>query len=807
MPYPPGTVKDARLHVSLSDGTTTDLHTGADGRTDRITRDAMHVAQVEVRRAPHAGGYPHTDVPLDTTCSVLLHGGGMDKIVHVPRENPCNVIVVHGVNDVGMAYGAVEEGVCRGLGQRLHRPFTPAAYTIPSEADRREIVDDPDLKFFRRKAGPDTCSPIIPFYWGFREAGRMIRTVNGQKTDRYGTRLDKDLSKGGGPFGNATSTLPDMWNRGVCVGHDIVGDPLRPLRTGPGRMYMVLAAQRLAALVAMIRQYEPADTVNIVAHSQGCLLSLLAQAFLMERGERTADTLILTHPPYSLDEEMGVTLTTLGLFKGGEDLPMHEHYSKLAGRQTLHARLQTLVNIVAGVERSRNTEPAFTKLSEYDCGGSVGWHWKPERDRDNRGKVYLYFCPEDMTVALDNMRGIGWQGVPDLANGTQCRRNPYASSRVRADQWTPTTVARTPLRELGQGFRQRVFTVKLRQATHLGQAAPVLVGQAPHDFVLRYQGEDDHAHVARSVRSFREALPETPWPSDPRATLFAQRQGIRTINGEQLAAPFKPDLRGAQIDADRIPAGSRLAQVALKDRGPAEAVDPVTACTAVTAVDLRSWREEIPDPTGHRRYPASPQELPLPERQKAEADYNLAKGSTPGDPDDAFTITSVVREPDGRVIAHISERPKTARLRWQQELGEKSFHSSIFESAENHCHVTAYDLSIGSGKATSDPKFHAYLCAVADWRLTRGEEKKRRRPGILRWSEFQATFGLYFSCEPVWRAQLIEGNVDYYSSGDLPACLPVLTGGLWSILVSETTAGEVVVPSGQLARGGNDGKI
>ena len=43
----------------------------------------------------------------------------------------------------------------------------------------------------------------------------------------------------------------------------------------------------------------------------------------------------------------------------------------------------------------------------------VGSQWQSAEDRDNRRKVYLYFCPEDMTVALDNIQGIGWDGVPD----------------------------------------------------------------------------------------------------------------------------------------------------------------------------------------------------------------------------------------------------------------------------------------------------------------------------------------------------------------------------------------------------------
>src|SRR5205823_15107419 len=106
-----------------------------------------------------------------------------------------NIIVVHGVNDVGTGFNEVEEGLCAGLEQRLSRRFKPAKYSLPNDKDK--VVDDPDAVYFKRKVTTDTDSPVIPFYWGFRELGNQTKTVNGQKTDRYGTRLDKDLSKGG----------------------------------------------------------------------------------------------------------------------------------------------------------------------------------------------------------------------------------------------------------------------------------------------------------------------------------------------------------------------------------------------------------------------------------------------------------------------------------------------------------------------------------------------------------------------------------------------------------------------------------
>ncbi|MCK6508273.1 hypothetical protein L6R53_33765, partial [Myxococcota bacterium] len=177
---------------------------------------------------------------------------------------------------------------------------------MPTSDDARKLEADPDAVFFKRSIKLTTYSPVIPFYWGYRDMkSDRNRNINGQLVDDFDNRLDLDRSKGGGPFANATTNLADMWNRGVSAlggAADAVGrDPYRPVLAGPGRMYFVLAAQRLAALVSMIRDYDKDETVNIIAHSQGCLVSLLAQAFLMDQGRKPADTLILTHPPYALE--------------------------------------------------------------------------------------------------------------------------------------------------------------------------------------------------------------------------------------------------------------------------------------------------------------------------------------------------------------------------------------------------------------------------------------------------------------------------------------------------------------------------
>jgi hypothetical protein len=312
---------------------------------------------------------------------------------------------------------------------------------------------------------------------------------------------------------------------------------------------------------------------------------------------------------------------------------------------------------------------------------------------------------------------------------------------------------------------------------------------------LRLRGEDDHDHVAKSIRSLRESLPIAQWPIDRTAKPEAQRYGIRRINAEPLASPCAADIRGNQIDGGKIPANSRLAKLASHERGPCEEVDPITAAIAVTASDLHSRTVQVPDPSGQARYPSTAQELPDLERRRIEVAYNKAKNPDGTNPDNKYRILRAIRQPDGKVMATVQESPNDARRRWQNEVGEKSFHSVIFDSATNHRNVTAYDLSIGSGKASSHPEFYAYLCDVADWRLKQPVRRDTIRKGILTWDNFMRRHSVYYECEPDWRKQVIAGNVDYYSNGTLPTWLPVLTGKLWDIVVSETTAGKRVNPS------------
>ena len=573
--------------------------------------------------------------------------------------------------------------------------------------------------------------------------------------------------------------------------------------TAPGRMYMVLAAKRLAALIAMIRDYDSNDVVSIVAHSQGCLISLLAQAFLLDEGKRPADTLILTHPPYSLVEDTTMffgAAESSRIFGGGQDAVMRKQYMAINDRQTFHARLQTLVQIVHGVVEKKHASPSFAQIKDHAvCHGMAGAAWRAEADRDNRGKVYLYFCPEDMTVALDNMQGIGWQGIPDHQNGhglsTSKGKKEGGIWGAGPTNWEKEYQMRKPLAELGAGFYQRVFTNKQRLDAAGKNNGPVLVGLPPHDFALRLDGEDDHAHVAGANRGHRGMHDEAPWPPvkpgkwNIFSTEAGRREGLRTINGEALRVPRAAVLDGGEIRPGQFPKDSDQAKLPRDQQGPCEEVDPIDAAIAVTSKKgLRMRKQEIisdPRPLKHRIPEYGVGMFGSGQRDQVEKALNLGKEAG-----DQCKIDRVSRHPGGgdNLLVNREETPNEARKRWQNEVSPKSFHGAIIGNAENHRNVTAYDVAIGSGKASSDPRFYEYLCAVADWRL-QGDIRNPVRPSIPRWNDFKKKFAIYLAAEPAQRQLIIKGNADYYSSGVLPAFVPALQVGLPSTVVCETING------------------
>ncbi|MDC8757071.1 effector protein Tle3 domain-containing protein [Janthinobacterium fluminis] len=430
----------------------------------------------------------------------LLPGGG-NQYVPLTRPAPCLVILVHGVNDIGEAFPYQEQGICAGLNTRLDRGehLEPANYVLPlalgegQQYKPEDIHPDPDKVYFARSSD-STTSPVIPFLWGFREDTNKADTQqkHGEYLDRYGNRIDKRYAKNGGPFVNATTNIPDMFGPGFKRNWTIrradPESPTHPMLDAPPRHYMVLAAQRLAALIRIIRRQSPAEPINIVAHSQGCFVSLLAHAILAaEKGGIKADTLILNNWPYSVDQ------------------PALEQLQTDEAQQSVAAREATLLNIIKDfITHQPASEPKFAALRELG-EGVVGPKWRHDanKERDNRGKVYLYFSPDDLTVGLGNIEGIGWWGVYDGM-----------------------------LERLGGRFLQRAFASPAGPT----KGAPD-VGSAPHPIRLSFTW-----NIASQMTAARN----------------------RRVNGEELPQPFQPELGKATLAISPIDAAVAVANPYLR---------------------------------------------------------------------------------------------------------------------------------------------------------------------------------------------------------------------------------------------------
>ncbi|QID16261.1 DUF3274 domain-containing protein [Nitrogeniibacter mangrovi] len=355
-----------------------------------------------------------------------------DRPVSVRPPLPGVVILVHGVNDIGEAYPTQAAGLCEGLNLRLGRKdITPGTWDVPRACPEQRRAS------FERRADAQGYNAIIPFYWGYRPVdmatfeadqqryeeelrrrgpagaeapydayyveGRSNPRTGYQNTDCFGNWLDEHFCKNGGVFANATTNLIDMWG----PGGDIFGlakwlssqdqDLSHAIFDNPHRIYMVNAAQRLANLILMIRANKASrdDSLNIVAHSQGTLVSMLANYLVSidDSGLRPADCLILNHSPYSLET------------------PFLERHQSFGPQQSKRARRETLANLCRLIDAHRTPAPSAAALV---CEGMLnpGVANKPGHLNDNHGKVFNYFCPHDGTVSLRNVQGIGWQGVP-----------------------------------------------------------------------------------------------------------------------------------------------------------------------------------------------------------------------------------------------------------------------------------------------------------------------------------------------------------------------------------------------------------
>jgi pimeloyl-ACP methyl ester carboxylesterase len=337
-------------------------------------------------------------------------------VMSVPYLMPGTVIFMHGVNSDGEWYPEAEKQLCEGLNKRLGRS---------------------DLSAGAR-------SPILPFYWGYK-----LQSGDEQRYPGIFYR-DGDKAWGGGPFQNGTNNLLQFWQDGfkrkVLNGlidlQRLNSDITRQLQDAPARAYFIHAAKRLANLVDTIRKDFPNEPLNIIAHSQGNMITLCAMLYVKHRAP---DTLILNSAPYSFDTKI---TDWLAAANGWSDV------------QSARARARTFQAVarkIAAAKADYKDDEANTDLAGTSGQVAAHVHHEPARDdwhcqigqgevndagqlwhecgfasRDNRGKMFVNFNPHDRVIGISAIEGIGWRGIPENVLGPSSINLPNVYQRAFA---------------------------------------------------------------------------------------------------------------------------------------------------------------------------------------------------------------------------------------------------------------------------------------------------------------------------------------------------------------------------------------
>lgn len=443
--------------------------------------------------------------------------------VAVPRPMPCIVILVHGVNDVGEAYQNQETGIIAGLSKRLNRTDLYAH-------EWKDFMMMHNEEAQKKIAAPGR-SPVIPFYWGYKpvtyddwvaDQQNYRKEVDAQKlgdkahipydayqqndkekmkavgndgdnkvkfqNDNWNNALDMNFAKGGGTFANATTSIPDMLGPGAggaavaAAGFSTLylngGDYTHPIFPNPHRIYQFFAAQRLADLIIQIRD-EPVtenDVINVVAHSQGTIITMLANMLVKQAGYSPANCVILNNSPYSLESRLM------------ENAQSGHH-------QTSAARQQTFKNFCAVMaEQYKGGELSGDDIEALEGSCTLR---RPEENplckdnkyrRNNNGKVYNYFCPNDGTVSLKNVQGFGWRGIPgELASAIPNLRQRVFCQHV----WVGKAPDEKPF-EMPPSYKGDFKYSVATNASYTASDVIINGEELPETFMFRLQGQDNH---------------------------------------------------------------------------------------------------------------------------------------------------------------------------------------------------------------------------------------------------------------------------------------------------------------------------
>lgn len=485
---------------------------------------------------------PANEILGSNSGTVFLSPRYLDVLMQLPL--PGIVIFVHGVNSDGEWYKQAEEGLCRGLNERLRRCKEHICYPIPAGGTLTpveylaELTPDgfvnPKLGATNFIAPTDNFSPVIHFRWGYKASGDDLQ----QFSD--GIYLNEHNYWGGGPFANGCTALPDLWGNGLSsrlflwmhIQH------LNPTKDRlvfacPPRPYFVVAALRLARLVESIRKLQADTPITIVCHSQGNMIGMAA-AFLGDRltpvtdargetGRCVADNYVLCNPPYSLVEKNFQQAWTERDLKDGDGN---------SGRQSLKARVDTLRAFFEIVGQQASAQQSAETIDEAMKNEAHGFDAKLDRSKygfgpalSTHGRVTLYFNPHDQVISTTTIQGIGWRGLNqqeiDATGGAG-----IFSQRVFAQDFVVGTAGiynfwhKQPAAEEDFWFpRSPVATYSVSQGS---EASANFVGQ-----ILTFTMAPIMIFATSVCKTPINALPPKEW--------------ITPLHGRDLPHPFEPE--------------------------------------------------------------------------------------------------------------------------------------------------------------------------------------------------------------------------------------------------------------------------
>ena len=264
---------------------------------------------------------------------------------------------------------------------------------------------------------------------------------------------------------------------GFATLHMNGGDYTHPIFPNPHRIYQFFAAQRLADLILTIRRNPVTgkDVINVVAHSQGTIITMLATMLVKQESFDPVNCTILNHSPYSLEGRLS------------EDAQPGHH-------QTAFARQETFKHFCAlmGTQyKGGDLSDADMLAMEASCASRKPSDNPLRKDakyrRDNNGKVYNYWCPQDGTVSLQNIQGFGWRGIPDkLAAGI-----PNLRQRVFCQHRWVGRLETEPFK-MAPERKGDFSTTPVMNAGYSYSDVVINGEELPEPFIFKLMGQDNH---------------------------------------------------------------------------------------------------------------------------------------------------------------------------------------------------------------------------------------------------------------------------------------------------------------------------